>query len=46
MLEEEGEKKGDTWWWKEEVMEAVSRKKEAHMTMCENNTEENKEVKA
>ena len=25
--------KGDTWWWNEEVKEAVSRKKEAHKTM-------------
>ena len=23
--------KGDTWWWNEEVNEAVSRKKDAHM---------------
>ena len=31
--------KGDTWWWNEEVMEAVSRKKEAHKAMCQNSTE-------
>ena len=37
--------KGDTWWWNEEVMEAVSRKKEAHKTMCQNSTEENKKEK-
>ena len=34
--------KGDTWWWNEEVKEAVSRKKEAHKAMCQNNAEENK----
>ena len=34
--------KGDTWWWNEEVKEAVSRKKEAHMAMCQNSTEENR----
>ena len=34
--------KGDTWWWNEEVKEAVSRKKEAHKAMCQNITEENK----
>ena len=32
----------DTWWWNEEVMEAVSSKKEAHMAMSQNSTEENK----
>ena len=32
----------DTWWWNEEVKEALSRKKDAHVTMCQNNTEENK----
>ena len=34
--------KGDTWWLNEDVWEAVSRKKEAHKTMCQNNTEKNK----
>ena len=34
--------KGDTWWWNEEVKEAVSIKKEAHKAMCQNSTEENK----
>ena len=34
--------KGDTLWWNEEVMEAVSRKKEAHKTMCRNSTEGSK----
>ena len=34
--------KGDILWWSEEVMEAVSRKKDAHETMCHNSTEENK----
>ena len=33
--------KGDTWWWNEEVKEAVSRKKDKHKAMCQNNTEEN-----
>ena len=37
-----GRNKGDTWWWKEEVKEAVSRKKEAHKAMCRKSTEENK----
>ena len=34
--------KGETWWWNEEVKEAVSMKKEAHKSMCRNSTEENK----
>ena len=34
--------KGDTRWWKEEVKEAVSQKKDAHKAMCRNNTGENK----
>ena len=34
--------KGDTWWWNEQVKEAVSRKKEAHRAMCQNIAEENK----
>ena len=34
--------KGDIWWWNEEVKEVVSRKKDAHKIMCQNNTEENK----
>ena len=33
-----GGSKGDTWWWNEEVKEAVSRTKEAHKTMCRNST--------
>ena len=32
---------GDICWWNEEVKEAVSRKKEAHQTMCQSSTEEN-----
>ena len=32
--------KGDTLWWNEEVKEAVSGKKYAHMAMCQDNTEE------
>ena len=34
--------KGDTWWWNEEVKEAVSGKKEEHKAMCQNNCEENR----
>ena len=34
--------KGDTWWWNEEVKEAVPRKKEAHKALCQNSTEEYK----
>ena len=30
--------KGDTWWWKGEVKETVSRKKDAHKAMCWNST--------
>ena len=33
--------KGNTWWWNEEVKEAVSRKKDAHWAMCQGNTDEN-----
>ena len=31
-------RKGDIWWWNEEVKETVSRKKEAHKAMFENST--------
>ena len=41
-LKKRGRIKGDTWWWNEDVKEAVSRKKEAHKAMCQNNAEENK----
>ena len=34
--------KGYPWWWKEEVMEAVSRKKEVCKAVCQNGTEESK----
>ena len=34
--------KGDTWWWNEDMKEAVSRKKDAYKAMCQHNTEENK----
>ena len=34
--------KGDTWGWNEEVKESVSRKKDAHKAICQNNIEENK----
>ena len=33
-------------WWKEEVKEAASRKKEAHKAMCQNSTAENKRYKS
>ena len=33
--------KGDTWWWNEDVKEPVTRKKEAHKAMCQNNNQEN-----
>ena len=33
---------GYTWWWDEEVQEAVSRKIYAHKAMCQNSTEVNK----
>ena len=32
--------KGDTWWWNEEVKEAVSNRKDAHKVICLNSTEE------
>ena len=34
----EGGSKGDTWWWNEEVKDAVSMKKNAHKAMCRNST--------
>ena len=34
--------KGDTWFWNEEVKEAVLGKKEAHKALCHTITEENK----
>ena len=37
-----GRSKGDTWWWNEEVNEAVYWKKEAHKAMSQNSIEENK----
>ena len=37
--------KGDTWWYDEEVKDAVLRKKDADKTMCQNSTEENKNIK-
>ena len=39
-----GRRKGDTCWGNEDVKEAVSRKKDAHKAMCQNSTDENKEV--
>ena len=34
--------KGDSWWWNEGVKEAVSKNKEAHKAICQNNAEANK----
>ena len=33
--------KGDMWWWNEEVMEAISRNKDAHKAICGYQTAEN-----
>ena len=33
---------GDTWWWNEEVKEAIQQKKAACKKMCKNRSEENK----
>ena len=33
---------GNTWWWNEEVKEAIANKKDAHKEMRKNRTEENK----
>ena len=41
-----GKKRGrnnvDTWWWNEEVIEAISRRNEAHTAMCQNRIENNR----
>ena len=42
MWEEEGQKERSSLLWNEEAKDAVSRKKDAHKAMCQNNTEENK----
>ena len=34
--------RGDTWWWNEDVKEAIARKKEASKEMCKCETETNK----
>ena len=34
--------KGDTWWWNEEMKEALSWKKDVDKAMCLNSTGENK----
>ena len=34
--------KGDTWWWNDEVKEAVSRKHDANKLMCWNSTDDKK----
>ena len=33
---------GDTWWWKEDVKEAIARKNDAQKEMCKSRTEANK----
>ena len=33
---------GDTWWWNEDVKEAIARKKDAHKEMSKSGTEANK----
>ena len=33
---------GDTWWWNEDMKEAIARKKDAHKEMCKSRTEANK----
>ena len=33
--------RGDTWWWNEEVSDAVTEKKKAYKELCKNRTEEN-----
>ena len=33
---------GDTWWWNEEVNEAMQQRKVAYRKMCKNRSEENK----
>ena len=33
---------GNTWWWNEQVKEAIDRKKKAFKTWCKNRTAENK----
>ena len=35
-------KQGHTWWWNENVKEAIVRKKAAHKEMCKSGTEANK----
>ena len=37
-------RRGDTWWWNEEVTVAVSRKKDAHNAISQNSTVENKRM--
>ena len=33
---------GDTWWWNEDMKEAIARKKYAHKEMCKSWTEVNR----
>ena len=33
---------GNTWWWNEQVKEAIDRKKKAFKTWCKNRSAENK----
>ena len=35
---------GNTWWWNDNVKDAIARKKEAYKTWCNARSEENKEV--
>ena len=33
---------GGTWWWNDQVKEAIARKKDAYKELCKNGTDENK----
>ena len=44
MWVEEGEEGDTLWWWNEEVEEAISRRKDAHKSMCGNSTVERKNM--
>ena len=35
---------GNTWWWNEQVKEAIDRKKNAFNTWCKNRSPENKNI--
>ena len=34
--------RGDTWWWNDQVKEAITRRKDAYKELCKNGTDENK----